>query len=342
MFVSLARRSGGVVSVILVTGSTGLLGNTIVRQLVEAGDKVRVLCRQSSDTRPLDGLDVEIVRGELNNAAEIDAAVEGCRAVIHCAAMIHLGQAKLAESREVNVAGTLRLAQACSKIGARFVYISTINTFNAAESPDKPLDETNDGGVEMTSCAYVISKREAEAELADLALQTTLDYVIVHPGFLLGPNDWKPSSGRMMLEVVRTPVVAAPPGSCSVCDARDVAAAIVSSVDCGGSGEHYILAGENMPYADLWQNMIRVAGRRRIVYRLKPRVRHVGPVIDGLKKLLRRDEGDVNGTSLAMGCLHHCYRSDKAEQHLGYARRPLDETLSDTWQWLKTHHLEQS
>ncbi len=327
---------------ILVTGSTGLLGNTIVRQLVEAGEQVRVFCRPSSDMAPLADLDVEVFKGELHNDEQSRAAVVGCRAVIHCAAMIHLGQTKLEESRAVNVQGTLSLARQCAREGGRFIFVSTINTFDAAQSPDQPLDESNRGGVEMTSCAYVISKREAEAALVELGTESSLDYVIVHPGFMLGPNDWKPSSGRMMLEVVRTPVFAAPPGSCSVCDARDVASAIVAAVDRGGCGEHYLLAGENMPYADLWRHMIRVAGRRRIIYRLKPRVRHVGPVLDSIKKLLRRDEGDVNGTSLAMSCLHHCYVSTKAEKHLGYRRRPLDETLAETWEWLRSHHVEQS
>ena len=43
----------------LVTGGTGLIGSAIVRQLVERGDTVRVLVRPDSDTRNLDGLDVD-------------------------------------------------------------------------------------------------------------------------------------------------------------------------------------------------------------------------------------------------------------------------------------------
>ena len=55
-----------------------------------------------------------------------------------------------------------------------------------------------------------------------------LDAVIVNPGFMLGPWDWKPSSGRMLLEVAQGIAWLAPQGHFSVCDVRDVVAGILS------------------------------------------------------------------------------------------------------------------
>jgi dihydroflavonol-4-reductase len=54
---------------VLVTGATGLVGNNVVRLLVEQGVAVRVLMRHPRDTRPIEGLRVEVVAGDVTDAA---------------------------------------------------------------------------------------------------------------------------------------------------------------------------------------------------------------------------------------------------------------------------------
>lgn len=323
---------------ILVTGGTGLLGNNIIRKLLDDGQQVRALVRSTADSRAFENLDVEIVKGELSDASALSAAVDGCTAVIHAAAMIHLGWEKQAESREVNVVGTLNLAQACVKHGARLVYVSTVNTLNAAPAVDQPLDESNQGGVPLAKCAYVVSKTDAERAVMEMVSGGGLNAVVVKPGFMLGPYDWKPSSGRMMLEVAKAPLVAAPPGGCSVCDVRDVAAGAIAAIENGAPGETFILAGENISYADFWRKLREVAGKGTFVYRLKPRVQLLGKAIDAFRKVIPIREGDVNGASIQLGCLFHCYDSSKARQQLGYTNRPMAETLQSAWEWLSKHH----
>ncbi len=80
--------------------------------------------------------------------------------------------------------------------------------------------------------------------------------------------------------------------------------------------------------------MLAAAGRRKKVLPLGPAIRLVAPVADAINWLLPYPEGDVNGASIAMGCLNHYYDSSKAARELDYTRRPLDETLHDAWAWL--------
>jgi dihydroflavonol-4-reductase len=188
--------------------------------------------------------------------------------------------------------------------------------------------------VPKTPCVYVVSKSEAEQVVREMLGSTDLDAVIIHPGFMLAPNDWKPSSGRMMLEVCKAPLVLAPSGGCSVCDARDVAAATVNAIEAGQRGHNYILAGENMSYQELFSSMLETCGQRRRAGRLGPWIGLVARAIDAAHRWLPLPEGDINGASLAMGSLNHYYSSARAERELGYKRRPLDETLRDTWSWL--------
>jgi dihydroflavonol-4-reductase len=323
---------------IFVTGGTGLLGNCIVRVLLERGMQVRVLCRKQTPRTPFEDLDVEVVEGELEQFDVLQAAVADCQAVIHSAAMIHIGWGKLEASRRINVQGTDHLVRACLASQARLLHISTVDTLPSAVDREHPISETMRQGLAKPQCTYVVSKSESE-QVVERGFEQGLDGSILHPGFMLGPFDWKPSSGRMMLEVNRAPLVASPPGGCSVCDARDVAAAVVNAIDRAGRGEHYILAGENMSYRELWIQMLRTTGRRRHVYRLGKRLRWIGRGIDLCNRMGLTPEGDVNGASILMGSIFHYYDSGKAERELGYHRRPLEETLGDAWTWLSQRFL---
>jgi dihydroflavonol-4-reductase len=322
---------------ILVTGATGLLGNCCVREWIARGEKVRVLVRPGPPRRELQGLDVEVVSGELHDPAAVERAVAGCRAVIHSAALIHIGWTRLDEARSVNVEGTQQIAAACLSHAARLIFVSTVDTLPAATCANSPLAEDTPG-LAKPECTYVVSKRESE-QVVVRAIARGLDAIIVHPGFMLAPYDWKPSSGQMMLGVAHMPVLFAPRGTASVCDARDVAAAIASAVSQGRSGEHYILAGENIPYAELWKQMLVAMQRDKRVYRMGPIIPTAIRGWEALARPLRFREALVNSASLTMGSLHHAYNSSKAEHELGYRRRPLEQTLREAWEWLRQHHL---
>ncbi|MBX3423166.1 MAG: NAD-dependent epimerase/dehydratase family protein [Pirellulaceae bacterium] len=324
--------------VIFVTGATGLLGNSIVRQLLSQGYAVRALCRQETTRRGLEGLDVQIVDGDLRDSQQLARGIKGCQAAIHSAAMIHIGWSRLAQSRQVNVEGTRRIVEACVAQDVKLLHISTVDTLPAAISLEQPIDETATGGVPKVPCNYVVSKREAEDVVRCAISEQGLRACILHPGFMLGPYDWKPSSGRLLLSVAKAPVALATAGGCSLCDARDVAAGIVQAIDRAADGQHYILAGENLTYRDLWARILQIAGRPRRVYWPYRAMTVAGWMCDALYRCLPLREGDINGASIAMGQLNHYYSSAKAQQELGYNCRPSQQTLEDAWRWLNQHH----
>src|SRR5262245_50399782 len=96
----------------LVTGATGLLGNNIVRQLLAAGQSVRVLTRGAADPRPLAGLDVETAFGDVRDASVVTRASEGIDAVIHAAGHVHIGWRQADVHQAINVNGTRNVAAA--------------------------------------------------------------------------------------------------------------------------------------------------------------------------------------------------------------------------------------
>ncbi|MEO8269836.1 MAG: hypothetical protein ABI557_08950 [Aureliella sp.] len=145
-------------------------------------------------------------------------------------------------------------------------------------------------------------------------------------------------AGRMFLQVVKAPALAAPWGGCSLSDARQVAKACVNAIERGERGENYILAGENISYRDLWKRMLRIADRPKHVFMLRKRITWIGAAIDCFHRWLPIPEGDVNGAAIGMGILNHYYDSRKAQRALGYNPPVSDAALAEIWHWLKTHH----
>jgi dihydroflavonol-4-reductase len=317
---------------VFVTGATGLLGNNVVRLLLERGHEVRVLTRVASDPRPLQGLEVEQVSGDLGDEDALRRAAQGIDVLIHSAARVHIGRRDLAAQREVNVEGTRRVAQAARNGGARMVHVSSVDALGAGK-PDQPADEESprEG---KPYCTYAVTKREAEeAVLAEV--EKGLDAVIVNPGFMLGPWDWKPSSGRMLLEVTHRAPPFAPAGGSSVTDVRDVAEGVLSAAQSGKTGRRYILAGENMTYYDQWRLFARIAGSRPPMIRMGPLMRWVGGAFGDVKALVTGRETDINSAAIAMSSCYHFYSSARAEAELGYRHRSAEDAALAAWEWFQ-------
>lgn len=328
-------ESGRLSAEYLITGATGLLGNNILRLLGEQRRSARVLVRPTSDLRSLEGLDVEILRGELTDLGAIRQAVSGARYVIHAAADLHIGWQNWQRQRMANVDGTRVIATACREADCRLIHVSTVDTLPAASSREAPVDETTVGPAKVP-CTYVVTKREAE-QVVQQETDKGLDAVIVHPGFMLGPWDWKPSSGRMLLGVARGQSPAAPTGGLSGCDARDVAAAVLACCSPATPSHRYILAGENMTFLEAWRLFADVAGTRPPRFRMGPLIRLAVGYGGDLWGRLRGEESDVNSAMIRMSSLKHYYSSARAARELGYRSRPFADSIRDAWDWFLAH-----
>ncbi len=320
----------------LVTGATGLLGNNVVRQLVQRGENVRVLVRPdgAADGGPaLRGLAVDRIAAGLLDAGALERAVDGTACVVHSAAIVHVGWRRLDEMRRVNVDGTRAIARAARLAGARLVHVSSVDAIGLRADGGPADEETPAGG--LPECPYVVTKREAEqAVLAEV--DRGLDAVIVNPVYMIGPWDWKPSSGRMLLEVAAGRGSFAPPGSNDFVDVRDVARGVVAARDRGRAGRRYILGGVPLSYFDAWRTFARVTGRMMpLGVAPRPLVRFAGWCGDVAGLVLGR-EPDVNSAAVGMSLLPHNFSSARAEAELGYARGPFEAAAQDAWDWFVT------
>jgi nucleoside-diphosphate-sugar epimerase len=134
----------------LVTGGAGFIGSNLVRALLERGDDVRVLDNFSTGNRAnLDGLDVEIVEGELRSYERVHNAVRTVEVVYHLGALGSVPRSVQdpLTSSAVNVEGTLNVLLAARDEGVRrVVYSSSTSVYGTSrqlptteESPPDPI-----------------------------------------------------------------------------------------------------------------------------------------------------------------------------------------------------------
>jgi dihydroflavonol-4-reductase len=312
----------------VVTGGTGLVGNNVVRMLVNRGMSVRAIVRSAG--RAFEGLHVQTARATLEDEVALRQAFEGSAFVIHSAAMVHCGWRHLDEMHRVNVEGTRRVARAARLAGARLVHVSSVDAIGLT-TDGSPADEDTPPGV-MPECPYVVTKRNAEAVVQE-EIAAGLDAVIVNPVYMIGPWDWKPSSGRMLLEVGSGKGLFAPPGANDFVDVRDVAAGIHAAMLRGRTGRRYILGGHPLSYLEAWRIFARVAGRMQpLGIAPRPVVRLAGWAGD-LASLFSRHELPVNSAAVTMSMLSHNFSSARAAEELGYSFRSFETTVADAWGW---------
>jgi dihydroflavonol-4-reductase len=323
-------------SLVAVTGATGLVGNNVVRLLHNQGLRVRAIVRPRPHgiDRSLVDLPFEIVQGRLSDSAFLARACEGADLVVHAAAMVHIGRRHRDEMWRVNVEGSRHVAQAARTAGATLVHVSSVDAIGLRSDGQPANEDTPPGG--LHECPYVTTKREAEsAVLAEV--ERGLDAVIVNPVFMLGPWDWKPSSGRMLLEVAAGKGTFAPPGSNDFADVRDVADGILLAATRGRTGRRYILGGHRLSYFDAWKVFAEVSGRMPPLA-LAPRsaVRIAGWVGD-LAGMFMKREPDLNSAAAASSLLPHNFSSERACTELGYRFRSFETTVSDAFDWFVEH-----
>jgi len=163
---------------ILVTGASGFLGGRLAQILVERGEAVRVLARPTSDLRHLDGLPVEVVRGDAAGAAK------GVTHIYHCAGCA-TDWAPWHTYYEANVAGVDELLRAAAGVKGlrRFVHVSTTDIYGY---PRVPCDESHPA-VE-TGLPYNRTKYMGEARVWLAARETGLPVTVVRPATIYGPR----------------------------------------------------------------------------------------------------------------------------------------------------------
>jgi len=322
----------------LVTGATGFVGAHVVRQLLLAGNRVRVVVRRSSNLQALDGLAVEYVEGDVRDVVSLNRAMRGVQRVFHVAADYRLWTQHPEEIYETNVEGTRRLLEVAAECGVeRIVYTSTVATIAVPSQGHALPNEEVRTTLDQMIGHYKRSKFLAELE-AKKAIALGAPVVIVNPTAPVGPGDWKPTpTGRIIVDYLNGRMPAYVDTGLNVVAVEDVAAGHLLAAERGRIGERYILGARNMTLKEI---LVALAA---ITRRPAPRVRlpHLAALAAGyLDEFFARITGrepqiPVEGVKMSR---HRMFvASDKAERELGYNPGGVEPALAAAVHWYQEH-----
>lgn len=320
----------------VVTGATGLLGGNLAVELLAAGHSVRATKRPSSQVAHLAGHAIEWVVAGLSDAAALTEAFRGADVVFHCAAQVGVTRRVTPEMVETNVEGTRHVVEAVRAARAgRLVHCSSVVTVGlSADGTPSTEDAAYNFDARGMADGYGKTKTEAERLVLDAA-RAGADFVVANPTYMFGPFDAKPSSGKLIVDVVRGRVPGVTAGRNNFVDVRDVARGMLLVAKRGRAGERYILGGENLTYAEVVRRIARTAGVRVPSWRVpRPLAAAAGWLGDALESLGAAPLVTSSTVAFAF-CPDFVFSSEKARTSLGYTTGPVDDAIRDALGWFR-------
>jgi dihydroflavonol-4-reductase len=326
-----------------VTGSTGLVGNNLVRALRTQGYHVKALARSRDKAqRVLGDTGAEIVLGDMDDVKAFGAALEGSDVLFHAAAYFREafqpGKDHWATLKRINIDNTLVLLDEAERRGIKqVIYVSSGGW--VGEYPDgRPGDEDAPPDPIVRTDLYFRSKLESEQAIASWLATHPLSVVSILPGWIMGPGDVAPtSSGQIVLQLLARKMPALPAGGFSTVDVRDVVQGMIAAVDRGQRGRRYIVGGTFYTLHQLAQMISHLTGiaapRLTLPYTMGLAYGWASQTVAHL--LGRPAFATVSG----IRAMHAGVRlsSARAEHELGITFRPIEDTLRDTIAWFVDH-----
>ena len=297
-----------------------------------------MLARAGSDRRNLQGLNVDVVEGDLTKPETLLPACDGCDALFHVAADYRLWAPDPSELYRANVDGTRAILEAAKRTGVpRIVYTSSVATLGIPKD-GTPGSEITPVSVNDMIGHYKRSKFLAEEEVRKFAADG-LPVVIVNPSTPIGPHDIKPTpTGRVVRDAMNGRLPAYVDTGLNVVHVDDVAQGHWLAFERGVVGERYILGGFNLSLREMLTEIADIAGRSPSKIRLPHGV--VMPIAYASEAWARLTGMNPIATveEVRMSKKRMFFTSAKAERELGYSARPARLALEDAVRWFGQHH----
>ena len=320
----------GRVMKVLVTGATGYLGSLVTKRLLLDGHEVRVVVRTPAKVAPLmeklsvDPSELDVTQGDITDEGSVNAAVQGCEAVVHCAAIVATDPAQSQAMDETNLAGAQNVLGAAVAAGCDpIVHISSA----AALFPFRTDPVTADHPVMGNDEAYGRSKAACERYARSLQ-DDGKPVVTVYPSSIVGPDDWNESinlSSAVMWFEKGFPIAKGLSGN--YVDVRDVAAVVSACLEPGGGSKRLLAFGSHVDAKEHVAALTEATGAKIKTF---PTPRWFMWTWAQLGDITRRFDKDIVMTSDGYDYLFNCKPGDDSATSVatGVEFRPVGGDLS--------------
>ncbi|WP_319420167.1 hopanoid-associated sugar epimerase [Pleurocapsa sp. FMAR1] len=314
-----------------ITGGTGFIGANLVRLLLQQGYVVKALVRENSCLDNLTSLDVEIVRGDLNDR-HLAQEMSDCQVLFHVAAQYSLWQSDRELLYRSNVLGTRNILSCARQAGIeRTVYTSSVAAIGVNDGV--AVNETYQSPVDKLVGYYKKSKYYAEQE-AVKAVQQGQDIVIVNPSTPIGALDLKPTpTGEIIVRFLQRKMPFYVDTGLNLIDVKDVAWGHILALEKGITGDRYILGNQNLTFAQLLDKLAKITGlpapKSTIPYWIPYSVAWLEESI--FARLGKQPTIAIDGVRMSKQKMF--YDATKAVSKLSLPQSSIDQALEDAVGW---------
>ncbi|HEY4800745.1 MAG TPA: NAD-dependent epimerase/dehydratase family protein [Bacteroidia bacterium] len=326
---------------ILVTGGTGLIGAHLLYALTQMESRVRAIKRKGSKESEVKKIfsyyspnanelfsKIDWIEADLLDVLSLSEAMEGISHVYHCAAIVSLNPKRGAKMIHNNVTGTANMVNiAIEKKIQKFCHVSSVAGLGILEQ-GKVISEDTAWNNKTSFSAYAISKYLSENEVWR-ASQESLNVVIVNPSVVIGPGNWRRSSGDIFITANRgLPWYTG--GGIAYVDVRDVVKAMTQLMESTITNQRFIVSSENLPYRKFFELMAaslekpspnKKAGKLTLEFAW--RFDKLKSMITGTRHVLTKEIANYSNMELF-------YTNGKIKSALQFEFIPVAQSVSDT------------
>jgi dihydroflavonol-4-reductase len=322
---------------VFVTGATGFIGASLVRELLREGYSVRALVRPGSDRRNLAGLDLELWEGDLRDRGSLERGLAGCDTLYHAAADYRLWTRRPADMYEINVDGTRNILDAALTRGlSRVVYTSSVGTLG---NPGNGVPGNESTPVTLADMVGHYKKSKFLAErAAESFVARGVPLVIVNPSTPVGALDVKPTpTGKIIVDFLNRRMPAYLDTGLNLIDVADCARGHLLAARHGKIGEKYILGNENLTLRNIFAMLAEItelpAPKVRLPY---TPILLAAYVNEALSRMTRR-EPLIPLAGVQMARKFMFFDASKAVSELGLPQSPVADALRKAVEWFRVN-----
>lgn len=321
---------------ILVTGSTGLVGSALLKQLVLR--KERPIVALYRTTKPViltkeEQDQIQWIQGDILDTSLLYDLMNGCKQVYHCAAIVsfHPSRRKLMDA--INIQGTANVVNAALENQvAKLVHVSSVAAIGRSRTGE-PANEKNKWQEGTGLSHYALTKHFSELEVWR-GIGEGLRAVIINPSIILGEDTWEDGSAALFKKAYHEfPWYTE--GSTGFVDVKDVARIMIEFMDHDIHSERFIVSNEHLNYRELLTKIALAFGKKPPRYKAPNWMIGILWRLEQIQSLFSKGEPIITKeTALTAKSIHRFDTSHLRSVLPDFRFTPIDETIRRTTEFL--------
>ena len=333
---------------ILVTGSSGLVGSHLLIKLLKKRSKIKALIRDTQSkekirkvfqyyTKDSDRLltQIEWHLGDITDYVSLEEAFDNVDYVYHCAAVISFNSRDRSLMSAVNIQGTSNIVNLCLVKGIKkLVHVSSIAAIAKPVSGNLYTEKSLLPQGKLS--AYSFTKSQSELEVWR-GVTEGLNAVIINPSIILGPGNWNSGSGKLFSQVFKG-MKFFTRGVTGFVDVHDVVRLMMELMESDIHAERYIVSAANLSYEEVFKKIAAGLGAKAPKYYASPFLTSIVWRMDRLLSIVLFRKPLLTRQSAKASHIIQNYTSEKLVNQTGFKFTPLEQTIKQTASFLKEEH----